>query len=83
MRRTGIYNFLQSQTKSEGCNILHFKQEPRSLLDCDQHYTWTDTKDSPIMQIPLPEGKVTRQSVIPKGTWALEATAQPELINKF
>lgn len=74
---------LQSQSKSKGCNILHLKQAPRSLLDCEQHYTWTDTKDSPIMQIPLPEGKATWQCVTPKGMWALEAAAQPELINKY
>lgn len=35
------------------------------------------------MQIPLPEGKATWQSVTSKGMWTLEAAAQPELINKY
>lgn len=52
-------------------------------LDCEQHYTWTDTRESPRMQIPLPEGKAAWQPVTPKGMRALEAAAQPELINKY
>lgn len=69
--------------QDQGVQYFTHQAGIRSLLDCEQYYTWTDTKDSSRMQIPLPEWKATWQSVTPKGMWALEAAAQPELINKY